>query len=295
MTPEMTETWRPEPKIVTPGNILSDGMVTAPSDAIVLFDGSGLSQWEPAPDSESLIPGKDMSKFKSSAGKETNWNVNNGILTINKEAGDLQTKQTFGDFQLYIEWCIPKDIHGKGQFRGNSGVFLQGHYELQILDSYRNKTYVNGQAASIYKQTAPLVNAMRKPGDWNTSSLGVLSFRTSPAFFSQSFFIISRTMASFIFPSKSILNRSLISTKRVGEKGACFVKLLYPRKYWKYMFPCICATTSLSDRFPRCFMITLPRIMRPLIGRQPSLDLKILSYLPTILSHGIAATSPGYA
>lgn len=168
MTPEMTELWNPEPKTVTPGRIHSDGMISAPSDAVVLFDGSGLSEWEPAPDSESLIPGKDMSKFKSSAGKEADWMVKEGILTINKEAGDLQTKQTFGDFQLHIEWRIPKDIRGKGQFRGNSGVFLQGHYELQILDSYKNSTYVNGQAASIYKQTAPLVNAMRAPGEWNT-------------------------------------------------------------------------------------------------------------------------------
>lgn len=168
MTPEMTEQWEPVTKIVTPGSIQPDGMVAAPSDAIVLFDGSGLSEWRAAPDSDILIPGKDMSKFKSSAGKQASWSVKDGILTINKEAGDLQTKREFADFQLHIEWRIPKDIQGYGQLRGNSGVFLQGHYELQILDSYKNKTYVNGQAASIYKQTPPLVNAMREPGEWNT-------------------------------------------------------------------------------------------------------------------------------
>src|SRR3546814_279869 len=109
-----------------------------------------------------------MSKFVPSAGKKAAWVVKDEVLTVNKAAGDIQTKRTFGDFQLHIEWRVPEGIHGKGQLRGNSGVFLQGIYELQVLDSYRNETYVNGQAGSIYKQTAPLVNATRKPGKWNT-------------------------------------------------------------------------------------------------------------------------------
>src|SRR5690606_3166184 len=93
------------------------------------------------------------------------------LLTVNKEAGDIQTKRKFGDFQLHLEWRVPAEIHGDGQGRGNSGVFLQGLYELQILDSYNNETYVNGQAGRIYKQTAPIVNAMRKPGEWNTYAI----------------------------------------------------------------------------------------------------------------------------
>ncbi|GAA4317152.1 DUF1080 domain-containing protein [Compostibacter hankyongensis] len=178
MTHEMTEFWSPVPKVVTPGQSPSDAATPAPSDAIVLFDGKDLSQWEGAPDADVLVKGKDMSKFKSSAGKTAQWTIKDGVLTVNKAAGDIQTKQTFGDFQLHIEWRIPEDIAGSSQARGNSGVFLQGRYELQILDSYHNETYVNGQAASIYKQTAPLVNAMRKPGDWNVYDI----LYTAPTF-----------------------------------------------------------------------------------------------------------------
>lgn len=169
MSPEMTEQWEPKPNIITPGYIKTNAIMSPPSDAIVLFDGTDLSQWMAAPDTKVLIEGKDMSKFKSSAGEEkANWTIEDSVLTVNKETGDIQTKLTFGDFQLHIEWRIPKGIHGKGQLRGNSGIFLQGLYEVQVLDSYDNETYVNGQAASIYKQTSPLVNAMRQPGEWNT-------------------------------------------------------------------------------------------------------------------------------
>jgi hypothetical protein len=145
MTPAMTERWEPEPKVINPGAYT--GMVPAPSDAIVLFDG------------------KDMSKWKGRDG-DAKWTVQNGAFTVNKGTGDIETRQTFGDAQLHIEWLIPAEIQGQGQARGNSGIFLQGIYELQVLDSYNNKTYVNGQAGSIYKQTAPAVNAMRKPGEW---------------------------------------------------------------------------------------------------------------------------------
>ncbi|MDR0712894.1 MAG: DUF1080 domain-containing protein [Bacteroidales bacterium] len=167
MTHEMTEFWTPQPEIVHPGKIDKAGFVSPPSDAVVLFDGKDLLQWEKAPDKSVLVKGKDMSKFKSTEGADTQWVVKNGVLTVNKQAGDIQTKQVFGDFQLHIEWRIPEGIQGESQLRGNSGVFLQGIYEVQILDSYNNVTYANGQAGSIYKQTAPLVNAMNPPGEWN--------------------------------------------------------------------------------------------------------------------------------
>jgi hypothetical protein len=169
MTHEMSEFWTPQPKIIVPGKTISNEILTLPpSDAIVLFDGTSLSQWEGAPNKNVLVKGKDMSKFKSSQGGAAKWIIKDGALVVNKQAGDIQTKQNFGDFQLHIEWRIPEGIKGEGQLRGNSGIFLQGMYELQVLDSYNNETYANGTTGSIYKQTAPLVNVMRKPGEWNT-------------------------------------------------------------------------------------------------------------------------------
>jgi len=148
MRPGMTEFWLPQPDIVTPGNIATN---SAPSDAIILFDGKNLSAWESV---------RDKSEAK--------WIVNvDGTFTVNKPSGDIQTKQVFDNFQLHIEWFVPANITGESQARGNSGIFLQGKYEVQVLDSYQNPTYANGQAASIYKQARPLVNAMRKPGEWN--------------------------------------------------------------------------------------------------------------------------------
>lgn len=149
MVPEMTEFWEPEPKIVEPGNATNNAVVSAPSDAIVLFDGTDLSKWQ----------NKD--------GGPAEWYVKEGVFTVNKGTGDIATRENFNDFQLHIEWSIPADITGENQARGNSGIFLQNIYEIQVLDSYKNRTYSNGQAGSIYKQTPPLVNAMRKPGEWN--------------------------------------------------------------------------------------------------------------------------------
>ena len=146
MTPGMSEYWTPQPKIVTPGDIKTN---SAPSDAIVLFDGKDLSAWE------------------STNGQPAQWTVHDGIFTVNKKTGDIQTKQKFNNYQLHIEWCVPENITGTSQGRGNSGIFMQGMYEVQILDCYNNETYVNGQTGSIYKQTPPLANAMRKPGEWN--------------------------------------------------------------------------------------------------------------------------------
>jgi hypothetical protein len=188
MTPEMTEFYSPLPRIVAPGKSASDIPVPAPSDAIILFNGTDLSQWQRVADQEIPLQGNDTSKIISSDGEPAMWTVKDGVLTVNKSAGDIRTKLSFGDFQLHIEWRIPEGIHGKGQSRGNSGIFLQGIYELQILDSYNNETYVNGQSGSIYKQTAPLVNAMMKPGEWNIFDVIYIAptfredgtYRTSP-------------------------------------------------------------------------------------------------------------------
>jgi hypothetical protein len=149
--PEDTEVWKPVPPVVTPAATAGG----APSDAIVLFDGHDLGQWVSAQD-------------KSPAA----WTVADGVLTVDKAKGNIETRQRFGDYQLHLEWRIPAGITGSGQARGNSGVFLastgprdQG-YEVQIVDSYESATYVNGQAASVYKQHPPLANASRKPGEW---------------------------------------------------------------------------------------------------------------------------------
>lgn len=146
MKPQMTEFYEPVPKVVEPGTYTAP--VPPPSDAKVLFDG------------------KDLSKWKGNNG-EAKWEVHDGVFTVKKGTGDIETRDVFNDYQLHIEWKIPEDIEGQGQARGNSGIFMQGIYELQVLDSYNSETYTNGQAGSIYKQTSPLVNAMRKPGEWN--------------------------------------------------------------------------------------------------------------------------------
>jgi hypothetical protein len=151
--PADTEVWTPEPKVVTPPATPGG----APSDAIVLFDGRSLDQW---------VSVKD----KSPAG----WTVADGVVTVNKSAGNIETKRSFTNYQLHLEYRIPTGITGEGQARGNSGLFLastgggDNGYEIQILDSYNNKTYVNGQAGSIYKQYIPLANASGKPGEWQT-------------------------------------------------------------------------------------------------------------------------------
>src|ERR1051326_5522744 len=151
--PEETELWQPVPAIVTPGAECT----SPPSDAIALFDGRNLDGW---------VSSKDKSPAK--------WIVANGVMTVNKSAGNIETKRRFQNYQLHIEWRVPADITGSGQARGNSGVFLaatgaeDGGYELQVLDSYKNQTYVNGMAGSIYKQSIPLANPTRTPGEWQT-------------------------------------------------------------------------------------------------------------------------------
>jgi len=130
----------PEPAVVTPGEKPSD----PPSDAITLFDGEDMSAWK----------------------NGDAWLVEDGIATAAKKG--IQSKQKFGDVQLHLEWSAPEEVKGNGQGRGNSGIYFMGKYEVQILDSFENPTYFDGQAASIYKQTPPMVNAMKKPGEWNT-------------------------------------------------------------------------------------------------------------------------------
>ncbi|MEX6686861.1 DUF1080 domain-containing protein [Danxiaibacter flavus] len=144
--PSLTEVWKPEPRVITPGASAS----SAPSDAIVLFDGKSTDAWV----------GTDGGPIK--------WDIADGAMTVKGGSGEITSKEKFGDCQLHIEWRTPAEVKGDGQGRGNSGIFLMGKYELQVLDSYNNRTYSNGQAGSIYKQLIPLVNASRKPGEWQT-------------------------------------------------------------------------------------------------------------------------------
>ena len=150
--PEDTEFYSPTVKVVTPAKQIGE----APSDAIILFNGKNLDEWISLKDSTS----------------NNKWSVADNAMTVIKANGDLQTKRSFTDYQLHIEYRIPSNITGSGQARGNSGIFLAalpwgaGGYELQVLDNYNNATYVNGQAGSMYKQSAPLVNVCRKPGEW---------------------------------------------------------------------------------------------------------------------------------
>ncbi len=152
--PQDTEQWTPVPPIVTPAPGAAQP-TPPPSDAIVLFDGRNLDAWEQA---------RDKGPAK--------WTVADGVFTVVKSAGDLQTRRSFQNFQIHLEWRTPVGITGKDQARGNSGLYLSTGsgtgYELQILDSYQNPTYVNGQAGAIYKQHPPLVNASRPPGQWQT-------------------------------------------------------------------------------------------------------------------------------
>jgi hypothetical protein len=142
---------RPQPKIVTPGTFPTQEKAgTAPSDAVVLFDGTNLSKW------------------KSGKGGDAGWKVENGYAEINK-TGDIITKEEFGpDLQLHVEWTAPSPGKGSGQGRGNSGIFVFGRYEIQVLDNYENPTYPDGQATAIYAYMPPLVNASLKPGEWQT-------------------------------------------------------------------------------------------------------------------------------
>ena len=138
---------RPLPSVVVPAKLPGQPS----SDAVILFDGSDLSQWV---STEGDGPAK--------------WKVENGYMEVVDKTGSLRTRRSFGDCQLHIEWATPTQITGSGQDRGNSGVYLMGRYEVQVLDSYNNVTYADGQAASIYGQNPPMVNACRPPGQWQS-------------------------------------------------------------------------------------------------------------------------------
>ncbi len=145
--PKKTEIWEPKVAVVTPGENNAP-----PSDAIVLFNGSNLDEW---------ITAKDSTDAK--------WIINkDGSMTVKDKSGDIQTKKNFGNVQLHIEWKSPSEVQGENQSRGNSGVFLQGKYEVQVLDNNDNPTYINGQVASIYKQAIPLAMSSAPTGEWNT-------------------------------------------------------------------------------------------------------------------------------
>ena len=137
---------RPQPTIVTPGTTNAD----APSDAVILFDGTDLSNWQKA------------------SGGQPEWTVENGYMQVTPRTGDIVTKSQFGDCQLHLEWAAPAEVKGESQGRGNSGVFLMGLYEVQVLDGYDNQTYADGITGAIYAQFPPRVNACRQPGEWQT-------------------------------------------------------------------------------------------------------------------------------
>ena len=141
---------RPQPKVVDPGPA-PERPAPPPSDAVALFDGTDLSKWRTKKD-----------------GSPAKWKVAAGAMEVVAGTGDIETAQGFGDCQLHVEWATPAVVAGEGQHRGNSGVFLMGRYEVQVLDSYGNVTYPDGQAAAIFGQYPPLVNASRPPGEWQT-------------------------------------------------------------------------------------------------------------------------------
>ncbi|HUJ23716.1 MAG TPA: DUF1080 domain-containing protein [Bryobacteraceae bacterium] len=142
---------RPLPRVITPGTSSTPQEPgRAPSDGVVLFDG------------------KDLSKWESNKGGAAQWKVVNGAMEVAPGTGDIHTKQAFGDCQLHVEWAEPNPPHDKDQGRGNSGIYLMSRYELQVLDSYENTTYADGQAGAIYAQFPPLVNACRPPGEWQS-------------------------------------------------------------------------------------------------------------------------------
>jgi len=187
MTPEMTEIWDPEVKIIQPGQIDSN----APSDAIILFNGNDIN-----------------SEWTDRLGNPSKWIVMNDELICVKGSGVIKTKRKFSNFQLHIEWKTPAEVTGESQGRGNSGVFLQELYELQVLDSYNNRTYRNGQAGSMYKQYAPMVNACRKPGEWQSYDI----IYTAPIFNND-------TTTYFTTPRITVLHNGVLIQNNVSLRG----------------------------------------------------------------------------
>jgi hypothetical protein len=187
ITPGMTEVWDPEVKIIQPGDKPGD----APSDAIVLFNGTDA--------------GKEWTDMD---GNPSKWIVKEGALYSVKGTGMIKSKRKFANFQLHIEWKTPSDVVGESQGRGNSGVFLQEQYEVQVLDSYDNRTYRNGQAGAMYKQYAPLVNVCRKPGEWQSYDI----IYTAPTFNND-------TVTYLTPPRVTVLQNGVLVQNNVSLRG----------------------------------------------------------------------------
>jgi hypothetical protein len=186
ITPGMTEIWDPEVTIIQPGEKNSD----APSDAIILFNGGDINK-----------------EWTDNEGNPSKWIVRDGDLSV-KGAGMIKTRRKFSNFQLHVEWKTPSVVTGESQGRGNSGVFLQELYEVQVLDSYDNRTYRNGQAGSIYKQYAPLVNVCRKPGEWQSYDI----IYTAPTFNND-------TVTYYTPPRVTVLQNGVLVQNNVSLRG----------------------------------------------------------------------------
>lgn len=187
MKPEMTEIWDPEIAVITPGEATKD----APSDAIILFDGVDIA-----------------SEWINEKGEKPEWTVADGCVTVKKGTGTIKTKRVFEDYQLHIEWRSPAEVVGESQGRGNSGIFMQGIYEVQVLDNYNNRTYRNGQAGSIYKQHPPLVNACKAPGVWQTYDI----IYTAPRFNADG-------ITYFTPPTITVLQNGVLVQNNVKMRG----------------------------------------------------------------------------
>ena len=187
MKPEMTEIWDPEVPVITPGETPAQ----APSDAIVLFDSNDLER-----------------EWTNGDGGKPGWTVADGCVTVKKGTGTIKTKRVFNDYQLHIEWRTPEEVIGESQGRGNSGVFMQGIYEVQVLDNYNNRTYRNGQAGSIYKQHPPLVNACKEPGVWQTYDI----IYTAPRFNEDG-------ITYFTPPTITVLHNGVLVQNNVKMRG----------------------------------------------------------------------------
>jgi hypothetical protein len=198
--PDNAEVWEPAPKVVVPGKTFS----SAPSDAVILFDGKNLDEW---------VSAKDKTAAK--------WTVNDGVLTVNKAVGDIETKRSFTSYQLHLEFKIPADITGTSQARGNSGIFLSGRYEIQILDTYNNenKTYVNGMAGSIYRESIPLANPEKKAGEWNIYDIAY----TDPQF-NDDGTVKEPGRATIFLNGVLVQNNQAITGSTSGDKKHVYVK-----------------------------------------------------------------------
>jgi len=187
LKPEMTEIWDPEVRVVTPG----ESQAEAPSDAIILM-GKGINLSD---------------KWTNKDGRNPGWRYEKGIATVVKGTGKIESKRKFNDFQLHVEWRTPKKVLEKSQGRGNSGIFLQGLYEVQVLDNFDNRTYKNGQAGSIYKQHPPLVNACKAPGVWQTYDI----IYTAPRF--------NKDGTYFTPPRITVIHNGVLVQNHVAARG----------------------------------------------------------------------------